>query len=203
MLSMSQSLKVSQKSWFWYASVCIPLVLLGCTVARPGVSKSSSEQVLVFGYAHVVTHGQNPRRFPTHLRFISMRNMDTGERHRVDIQSDSDLFSLHLTPGHYSVDRVQFNEGPFMAESHVQFEFQVSHRRAIYIGLWKFEVETPRTVRLVRIHVVEGDPAFSQKFPVGSVSERTPIEVELPQPNFLEARVFSVAPNPKVKYFYR
>ncbi len=203
MLSKRQSLKVSLKSWFWYASVCLPLVLYGCTATQRGVSESSSEHAFVFGYVHVVTDGPNPRRFPTHLRFVSLSNMDSGEKYRIDIHSNADLFSHHLPIGHYSVDRVQFNEGPFMAESHVHIEFQVPHRKATYIGIWKFEVETPRTVRLVRIHVVEGDPAISQKFPLGPVSKRTPIETILPQPNFIEVRVFPVAPNPKIKYFYR
>lgn len=121
----------------------------------------------------------------------------------MEIHSDSDVFSLRLPAGAYSIDRVQFNEGPFMAESHMHSTFRVSPKQATYLGVWQFEVETPRTVRLVRIHLVEGEPEFPHEISTKLFSEPIQIETILPKPQIIETRVFSVAPYPKVKYFYR
>ena len=188
---------------FRFASLSLVILVFGCSFIPSGSFQPSTTHELVFGYIQVETTGANSRGYPTNVRFISLGNTDTGERFRIDVNSDSEVFSVRLPVGHYSVDRVQFNEGPFMAESHVQFEFQVPPKRAIYLGVWQFAVETPRTVRLVRIHFVEGDTGFQKEISARILSETTPIETVLPKPNIFETRMFSVAPHPKVKYFYR
>jgi len=198
-----QKTSMGLKSVIWFASFCYVILVFGCSFIPSGSSQPSTTNELVFGYIQVETTGSNPRGYPTNVRFISLRNTDTGERFRMDVNSGSEVFSVRLPAGNYSVDRVQFNEGPFMAESHVQFDFQVPPKKAIYLGVWQFEVETPRTIRLVRIHFVEGDTGFQNKISAKILSEPTSIETVLPKPHIFETRVFSVAPHPKVKYFYR
>lgn len=184
-------------------SFCMVFLISGCTTIPSGSSQDSAKKELTFGYVQVETNGVNPRGYSTNVRFISLTNTETGERFRMNINSDSDVFSLRLAHGNYSVDRVQFNEGPFLAESHVKFEFHVSPGKATYLGVWQFKVDAPRTVRQVHINLEEGDPEISRKFSENLVLEQVPIDTVVPQPNSLVARVYSVAPNPKFRYFYR
>ena len=178
-------------------------LLSGC-LSVPGSSLQDSRmRPLAFGSIHVATDGPHPRMFPTMLRFFSLTNEDTGERFRVDVHSDSDVFSLRLAVGNYVVDRVQFNAGPFMAESHVRLNVRVPDGKAVYLGAWEFTVDTPRTIRRVRIRILEGEPEFPKALSADIVSNAMPIETALPEPDTFETRVFQVAPLPKVKYFYR
>lgn len=194
---------MGMQSFFQVAIIFLVMLVVSCTSVHSDFSRHVTTSELVFGYIQVETDGSNPRRYPTNVRFFFLTNAETGERFRIDVNSDSEVFALRLPAGNYSVDRVQFNEGPFMAESHMQIEFYVNPERATYLGVWQFEIETPRTVRLMRLHILEGDPDFPKKFSTNLVSEHTPIETVLPKPDTFEARVFSVAPIPKVKYFYR
>ncbi len=181
--------------------IMVTVLVTGC--ASGLVSQDSMTSELAFGYIHVETRGPHPRAFPTRLRFFSLTNEETGERFRIDVRSESGVFFMRLPSGQYSIDRVQFNAGPFMSESHVRLKFHVPEKKLAYLGTWRFEVETPRTVRLVRIRILEGDAAFSKKFSADFGSEQTPIETTLPEPDTFESRVFSVDPQPKVKYFRR
>lgn len=183
--------------------IMVTMIVMGCASGLSDVSQDSTTSELAFGYIHVETMGPHPRAFPTRLRFFSLTNEETGERFRIDVNSESGVFSMRLPAGRYVVDRVQFSEGPFRVESHVQLTFRVPKKKIAYLGSWQFEVETPRTVRLVRIRILEGDEEFSKKFSANLGSERTPIETTLPEPDTFEVRVFSVDPQPKVKYFRR
>ncbi len=193
---------MSRKVLLGFAILSLILVA-GCTSRISDGSQDSTTNELAFGYVRVEAKGPNPRAFPTRLRFFFLTNEETGERLRVDVNSESGVFSMRLPAGPYSIDRVQFNAGPFQVESHVQLTFQVPKKKLAYLGVWQFEVETPRTVRLVRIRILEGDAEFSKKFSTDLGSERAPIETMLPKPDTFETRVFAVDPQPKVKYFRR
>ena len=175
----------------------------GCVSGVPNTSPDSTTHELAFGYVQVETKGRYPRIFPTKLRFFLLTNAETGARSRVKVNSESGVFSVRLPAGRYAVDRVQFNEGPFRAESHVQLKFHVPEKKQAYLGSWQFEVDTPRTIRLVRVRILEGEAEFSKKFSAELGAERTPIETILPKPDTFEARVFSVDPQPNAKYFRR
>lgn len=179
------------------------LLLSGCTSVHGSSPQDSRMSPLAFGSIHVETDGPHPRAFPTRLRFFFLTNEDTGERFRVDVHSDLDVFSVRLPAGKYVVDRVQFNAGPFMAESHVHLNVRVPDGKAVYLGVWEFTVDTPRTIRLVRIRILEGEPEFAKTFSVYRIPEATPIETALPEPETFETRLFQVAPLPRAKYFYR
>lgn len=176
---------------------------MGCV---SGVSETSSDATtheLVFGYVQVETKGRYPRMYPARLRFFFVSNEETGARIRVNVNSQSGVFSVRLPAGRYVVDRVQFSEGPFRVESHVQLTFQVPEKRLAYLGSWQIELETPRTVRHVRIRVLEGEAEFSRKFSAVLGSERTPIATVLPKPETFETRGFMVDGQPNARYFRR
>lgn len=129
-----------------------------------------------------------------------MTNEETGERSRVNVNSQSGVFSVRLPAGRYVVDLMQFSEGPFRVESPVQLTFQVPTRKLAYLGSWQFELETPRTIRLVRIRIFEEEAEFSEKFSTGLGLEQTPIATVLPKPETFETRGFMVDGQPNARY---
>ena len=176
---------------------------LGCYSLPPDSANPFPAHEWVFGSIQVKTIGINPRGYATQVRFIALTNTQTHERYRMQVNSDSDVIFLKLPVGEYSVDRVQFNEGPFLGEAHVHFNFHVSPDKTTYLGNWQFELETPRTIRQVQIYLSEGDPTVLKKVADRMVPEQSPIETVVPKPDRFVARVYSVAPYPKIKYFYR
>ena len=141
--------------------------------------------------------------FPTKLRFFLLTNEETGARSRVNVNTDSGVFSVRLPAGRYVVNRLQFSEGPFRVESHVQLTFEVPEKKLAYLGSWHIELETPRTIRGVKIRILEGDAELSKKFSTELGLERAPIATVLPQPETFETRGFMVDGQPNARYFRR
>lgn len=179
------------------------VVMTGCVSVPQDTSSDSTTHELAFGYVRVETKGPHPRGFPAQLRFFFLTNEETGARSRVNVNSGSGVFSVRLPAGRYAVDRLQFSEGPFRVESHVRLTFRVPEKKLAYLGSWHIELETPRTVRLVRIRILEGEAAFSKKFSAELGLDRTPIATVLPKPDTFETRGFMVDGQPNVRYFRR
>ncbi len=202
----------SKRKWsnpvvFLFRSVSLLAIIMspgvGCMGSVFDSSQHTETKSLAFGVIDVQSDGANPRGYPTKVRFFLLTNLETHETFRIDVDSDSQVFSWRLSPGNYSVDRIQFHEGPFMAESHVRFEFSILPEKAVWLGVWTFQVQTPRTIRLVRAKFLEGKPELPRKILAQLVSESTSLGTVLPNPDSFETRVFSVAPIPKVRYFNR
>ncbi|MCY3954588.1 MAG: hypothetical protein OXF47_01175 [Nitrospira sp.] len=175
----------------------------GCVSAPQEISPDSAPHELAFGYVRVETKGPNPRIYPAKVRFFFLTNQETGARSRVNVNTESGVFSARLRPGRYVVDRVQFSEGPFRVESHVELRFDVSEKKLAYLGSWHIELETPRTVRGVKIRILEGEADFSKRFSAELGLERTPIVTVLPKPETFETRGFMVDGQPNARYFRR
>lgn len=141
--------------------------------------------------------------FPAKLRFFNLTNKETGARSRVNVNTESGVFSLRLPAGRYAVDRLQFSEGPFRVESHVRLTFHVPEKKPTYLGSWQIELETPRTIRGVRIRILEGEAELSKKFSAELGLARTPIATVLPKPETFETRGFMVDGQPNARYFRR
>ena len=179
------------------------IMVMGCVSAVPEIAPDSTTHELAFGYVRVETKGPYPRAFPAGLRFFFVTNEETGARSRVNVDSGSGVFSVRLPAGRYVVDRVQFSEGPFRVESHVRLTFHVPEKKLTYLGSWHIELDTPRTVRLVRIRILEGEAEFSEKFSAELGLDRTPIVTVLPKPDTFETRGFMVDGQPNARYFRR
>ena len=179
------------------------ILLTGCVFAHQETSLDSAPHELAFGYVRVETKGPHPRMFPAKLRFFLLTNEETGARSRVNVDTESGVFSVRLPAGPYVVDRFQFSEGPFRVESHVQLTFHVPERKLAYLGSWQIELETPRTIRGMKIRILEGEADFSKKFSSELGLERTPIATVLPKPETFETRGFMVDGQPNARYFRR
>ena len=172
-------------------------------VAQQDWQWKKGEKPSAFGLIKVRTSGSYSRGYQTQLRFFHLRNLSTGERIRVDVQSAAKAFFLSLAPGDYEVIRVQFNEGPMMMESHVRLQFQVHPNGTTYLGIWQFHVDTPRTQRMLRTEIVHEQPNWEEVFIMHGTPNRKAIEVFLPKLGSEEIRLFTVAPYPKISYYYR
>ena len=90
-----------------------------------------------------------------------------------------------------------------MMESHVSFRFQVPPNGSVYLGRWEFDVDTPRTQRMLRIGI-SSDMPNGKEFPLLNPSQQEgTMQVSVPDLHTQEVRLYTVAPNPKISYYYR
>ena len=183
--------------------VCGVLLTACVGVAPQNWQWKQGEEPTAFGLIKVRPTGSYSRGYPTHLRFFHLLNLGTGERLRVNVQSAAKAFILNLAPGNYEVVRVQFNEGPMMMEAHVNFKFQVRPHGTTYLGTWQFEVDTPRTQRMVRTEFFDEQATWEDASMMHQATNRKIMEVALPKLESEEIRLFVVAPYPKFSYYYR
>ena len=176
----------------------------GCVaVANNNSDTSEGKHATVFGLIHVETSGPNPQLFPTHLRFFDVMNAKTEERTRVIMGPHAKSFVVTLSPGDYEVIRLQLHAGPFMMESHLNFRFRVRPHHMNYLGSWRIQVDTPRTQRMVQVNISPEELDWMEILKQSDFLEDLPMSVSLPQPSKYHARLYVVAPYPKVSYFYR
>ena len=104
------------------------LLLTGCATSESkefeGGAKSES---IVVGVIQVETKGPYFRMHQKEafVRFFDVRNTKTGERTRIHIEPEAEMFVTRLSPGDYELFRIQIGEGPFRSESHVNMGFDV------------------------------------------------------------------------------
>ena len=166
--------------------------------------EDQGEEVAAFGLIKVRATGTYSRGYQTQLRFFHLVNLETEERIRVNIQSADKAFILALPPGNYEVVRVQINEGPFTMESHAQLKFQVRPNGVNYLGTWKFEVDSPRTQRMVRLEIMSESSTRELALDRNTRLRGQPLLASLPQPTTDEFRLYGVAPaQSRAKYFRR
>ena len=187
----------------WIVITC-GMLMNGCVaVAQKDWQWKKGEEPTAFGLIKVRTTGSYSRGYQTQLRFFHLLNRGTAERLRVDVQSAATAFFLILAPGDYEVVRVQFNEGPMMMEAHVSFQFQVRPNETTYLGTWHFDVDTPRTQRMLRTKIFNEEPNWGEILMMHQAFNRKTREVVLPKLESEEIRLYTVAPYPKISCYYR
>jgi hypothetical protein len=155
-----------------------------CAALRDTASEESDATAV---FAGVIVHsvGPYPRIYPLKVRFFDFVNKTSRERIRD-----------------YQLIRMQMMEGPFRREAHMAIDFHVPPKKKVYLGEWTFEIDTPRTVRMARIHI-------SDQYPQSLPSNETEgigsgeFHTVLPEPQYEEFRLFVVAPSPRARYFTR
>ena len=167
-------------------------------------SGSQDEPAIAFGLIKVRATGLYSRGYQTQLRFFHLLNLETEERIRVDVRSADKAFILALAPGHYEVIRVQINEGPFTMESHAALKFHIRPNKVNYLGTWQFEVDSPRTQRMVRLVILSEPSTRDLALNRNTRLQDQPLLASLPQPTTDEFRLYGVAPaQSRAKYFNR
>jgi hypothetical protein len=180
------------------------MFLSGCvTVGAQNVISERGDQSMAFGGIVIETIGPNPRQFPARLSFFDVVHDSTQERIRVMIESEAQRFSVLLSPGHYEVVRLQITQGPFRTESSIPMRFHISANQLTYLGTWQLKVDTPRTQRMVWIEVSEKNKNWEKAFEGHPILKDKTVVSSFPEFTTHQARMYVVAPIPKVPYFYR
>ena len=190
------------KKWIGFSLVLLLMwSQYGCAAFGNSPSQETDTTAV---FASVIVHsvGPNPRIFPLKVRFFDFVNKSSRQRIRVNVQTADGIFFASLPPGEYQLIRMQMMEGPFRREAHMAIDFHVPRNKRVYLGEWTFEIDTPRTVRMARLHI---SAQYSQSLHsmeiegIGSGEFHT----VLPEPQHEESRLFVVAPSPRARYFTR
>ena len=187
--------------------MCMCLHLVGCsTVGLSDPENSIREDSMVLGFVQVEPKGPYFRKHQTEplIRFFDVRNIKTGERTRLHVEPETERLVTRLAPGEYELFRLQIGEGPFRAEALVNMTFQVYAGNVVYLGIWRFRIDPPKTVRMLQWDVLaenpDWDPLLDSHPEIGDKS----VVISLPKPVATQVRLFAVAPSqPRAKYFYR
>ncbi len=192
----------------WMVAVLLAGGLLpGCETLEPGrLEKGAQKGSLVLGFIQVEAkgpifrlHQEEPR-----VRFFDLKNIKTGEWTRVPLSEKATRFVTRLAPGRYKVFRIQLGEGPFRSESHVKLSFEVVAEKTVYVGIWRMQVDAPKTVRMLQWDVLDEMPDWDLLVALHPELDEKALAVSLPQPIANQTRLFAVAPaQPRAKYFYR
>ncbi len=201
--------KAGQLRIDWVASgfmVTMCLLFVGCSTWGGHDPQNATSGESIVGVVQVEARGPFFRMHQTaaQVRFFDVRNTNTGERIRVDMTDHAERFVTRLSPGHYELFRIQIGEGPFRSEAHVNMSFDVVPDKINYLGVWRLQVDPPKTVRMLQWEVLAETPNLDPVKVLHDVLGENPLEVSLLKPVNKQHRLFAVAPSqPRAKYFYR
>lgn len=204
--AMRQNLTDERALWRSAGVVC--LVLTGCVTELPATVESpNAGGALGVGRVVTVITGESERMYEPELRSFEFINLRTGERFRVNVKSDDQLFTLSLSPGEYELTRVQVNEGPFLSIAQLSVSFALEQGAITYLGTWRFGVESPQYGRMVVVSMIPDDKDRLQA--AQSIRDKYPdreaqsIVTRLPDPTHSEARLYEVMPYPRYPTYFR
>ena len=140
------------------------------------------------------------------MRSLESESQLTHERFNVEVKSEDRHFVITLSPGEYRLNRVQISEGPFMSMAELDAAFTVPADGVIYVGTWRFGVDSRRHGRMVALAIVmECDDrseahAFLAKHYPGW--KDIPVTSVLPEPSTMEARLYEVMSYPRYPTYF-
>ena len=183
------------------------MVWSGCSTLQPSRPEEGTQNgSFVLGFIQVEPkapifrlHQDEPR-----VRFFDIKNTLSGEWTRVPISEKTPRFVMKLSPGQYEVSRIQIGEGPFQSEAYLNLNFDVYADKTVYLGIWRMQVDSPKTVRMLQLDVLDERPDWDLLVALHPELDEKALAVSLPQPMANQTRLFAVAPaQPRAKYFYR
>jgi hypothetical protein len=190
-------------STLWGAS------LAGCvTEASTDARPEDARMALVVGRVVTVITGDRARRYGPEVRQMELMQRHTGKRYSVTVDADDKAFAFFLPAGEYDITRVQISEGPFLSIAQLSSSFSVGGEAIIYVGTWRFGVDSPRYGRMVLVSMITEDDARQQaehkvreQYPALAAESLTTV---IPVPAETETRLYEVLPYPRYpKYFQR
>ena len=183
--------------------------LAGCAIDADTVlpPKEESPSVLLLGRAVTVLTGDRARKFGPTLREIELIEQRHGTRYRITVGGADTLFAVFLPPGRYDVNRVQINEGPFLSVAQTPLSIALNEGPLVFSGTWRFGVDSPKYGREVLLSVSTDEESRTllqdkvrAEYPTLADS---PLITVLPVPTEMQARLFEVAPYPRVPRYFR
>ena len=195
-----------QRGWPSIGVLC--LALSGCATELPvTVAEAEIAGTLAVGRVVTVITGESQRMYAPELRSFELINMESGERFKVDVQSEDEYFALSLPPGPYELNRVQISEGPFLSMAHLRGGFAVKSDEITFLGTWRFGVESPQYGRHVVVSMIhdEHDQERAQQFIESTYPNlsKEPLVTLLPDPSHEETRLYEMMPYPRYSRYFR
>lgn len=190
-------------------SGCCVLTLLGCAKMVPHEPEHSVGSLpVIVGHVRALITGDRSRKFDPEVRWFELVNRDTSERIVVEVQAKACWFIVPLPVGQYELTRVQINEGAFLSMADMGLMFDVPDGLVTYVGAWRFGVQSPQYGRMVIVSVAHDqtdqivvEQELLREYPAW---QGVPVVTSLPSPLAVEARLYEVAPYPRMhKYFRR
>ena len=206
--AMKQSLRFLVILRLNCSMICL-LALVGCVreASVPPLSVGPP-MILVSGRAMALITGDRGRRFEPEVRWLEFMHRQTGERYSATLEAGDKTFVLFLPAGHYEITRVQISEGPFRSIAQLSSSFCIGETSMIFVGTWRFGIDSPRYGRMVLVSMVAEDDTRQEieqtirmRYPaLGSEILSTVI----PSPAETETRLYEVLPYPRYpRYFQR
>jgi len=180
----------------------------GCATEMPPlVDPTQVTGSLVVGRVVTVLTGETSRRYPPTVRFFELEDETSRKRFQVEVRSHDQYFAVDLQPGTYRVNRVQISEGPFMSMADLGSTFIVDPDAIIYVGTWRFGVDSPRYGRNIVTSIIADQEEtarvrdfLNDQYP--GLDESSMV-ANLPQPTHVEARLYEVMPYPRYPRYFR
>lgn len=196
----------------WRSRLALMVVLCGlpgCVTDASTLDASQDEvrKVLLLGQVVTVLTGDRARKFEPAVREIELIEQNTGTRYRVQVEGTNTPFAVFVPPGRYEMTRVKIHEGPFLSIAHLTASWLVEEGAPIFVGTWRFGVDSPRYGRMVVVSMVlddevrqQAEQALHEAYPAWASA---PMVTVLPQPAELQTRLYEVAPYPRISRYFR
>lgn len=181
--------------------------LAGCATRLDPDRMGEPRDPVIFGRAVAVLLEDSTRQYRPKVRFLELIHQETGKRYRIDLESADRAFAVELPPGPYHIGRVQISEGPFMSIADVHATLKVGAGPMVYVGTWRFGIDSPRYDRMLLLSSVADDE--SRAAAEREVVEQYPglagtsITMSLLTPASAESRLHEVMPYPYYPRYFR
>lgn len=181
----------------------------GCVTEASSLLSPSDEsrKVLLIGQVVTVLTGDRARKFAPAVKEVELIEQTGGARYRIAVDGSNTPFAVFIPPGRYEMTRVKIHEGPFLSIADLGCSFSIEEGPAIFVGTWRFGVESPRYGRMVFVSMVldnqgrqEVENEIRDKYPA-LISD--PLVTVLPQPAEMQSRLYEVAPYPRISRYFR
>jgi hypothetical protein len=180
-------------------------ITIGCVHQLPAhPTQENLKEPLVFGHIQVWQDKPSGRISLPELASLEFVTKDGKKRYHVDIEAASSYFFLPLDPGDYQVTRMFIQEGGFRSSAEVPMEFEVPEYGVVYLGTWRFQIDSPNFIREVEVKIsseqVKAIVELHARYPSLSLQ---PVVSALPEPSLLRSRLYEITPYPRFRWFNR
>ncbi|MBS0170777.1 MAG: hypothetical protein JSR62_10530 [Nitrospira sp.] len=191
------------------AAMFLLVSMQGCVTEATSLRSPQDDgpKVLLVGKVVTLLTGERGRKFAPAVTEIELAEQDAGTRYRIPVDGAHEQFAVFLPPGRYEIIRVKIHEGPFLSMAVLDSSFVVEDVPIMFVGTWRFGVESPKYGRMLFVSMTLDDKGRQQvetdireTYP-GLLS--TSMVTAIPVPAELQSRLYEVAPYPRISRYFR
>ncbi len=191
------------------AAIFLLLSIQGCVTEAPSLPSPQDDiqRVLVVGKVVTLLTGERARKFLPAVTEIEVAEQNAGTRFRIPVDGAREQFAVFLPPGRYDMTRAKIHEGPFLSMAVLDSSFVVEPVPAMFVGTWRFGVESPKYGRMLFVSMTldeegrqQAETDMRETYPE---LPSNPMVGALPAPAELQSRLYEVAPYPRISRYFR